>query len=187
MRSKWFVGLCLVSTLALASTGGGQAEQPVAVSPGEASAVSVRLQGCSTFSWGAAVGATRFELVVYELLEEGEQAEEAVPVIQTALPGTAFSWTPSLDQCLEPGGAYVWYIRALDEFDDGEWSEIEEAEFKAPIVDTYDREGHPYHATARMWDDGIIRPRDTRRVLARALSAALNAEIEETRFGVFRM
>lgn len=73
------------------------------------------------------------------------------------------------------------------ERDGGEWSEIEEAEFKAPIVDTYDREGHPYHATARLWDDGIIRPRDTRRVLALALSAALNAEIEETKFGVFRM
>ncbi len=73
------------------------------------------------------------------------------------------------------------------ERDGGTWSEIEEAEFKAPIIDKYDAEGNPYHATARLWDDGIIRPRDTRRVLALALSAALNAEIEETRFGVFRM
>ena len=73
------------------------------------------------------------------------------------------------------------------ERDGGEWSEIEEAEFKAPIVDTYEAEGNPYHATARLWDDGIIKPRDTRRVLSLALSAALNAEIEETKFGLFRM
>ncbi len=73
------------------------------------------------------------------------------------------------------------------ERDGGEWSEIEEAEFKAPIVDTYEHEGNPLHATARLWDDGIIRPRDTRRVLSLALSVALNAEIEETKFGVFRM
>jgi len=73
------------------------------------------------------------------------------------------------------------------ERDGGEWSEIEEAEFKAPIVDNYEAEGNPYYATARLWDDGIIRPRDTRRVLSLALSAALNAEIKETRFGLFRM
>jgi len=73
------------------------------------------------------------------------------------------------------------------ERDGGEWSEIDEGEFKAPIVDNYETEGNPYFATARMWDDGIIRPRDTRRVLALALSATLNAEIEETKFGLFRM
>jgi 3-methylcrotonyl-CoA carboxylase beta subunit len=73
------------------------------------------------------------------------------------------------------------------ERDGGEWSEIEEAEFKAPIVDNYEAEGNPYYATARLWDDGIIKPRDTRRVLSLALSAALNAEIEETKFGLFRM
>ncbi len=73
------------------------------------------------------------------------------------------------------------------ERDGGEWSEIDEGEFKAPIVDNYEAEGNPYYATARMWDDGIIRPRDTRRILALALSAALNAEIEDTRFGLFRM
>ena len=73
------------------------------------------------------------------------------------------------------------------ERDGGEWSEIDEAEFKSPIVETYEAEGNPYHATARLWDDGIIKPRDTRRVLALALSATLNAEIEDTRFGLFRM
>ncbi|MDP2411871.1 MAG: carboxyl transferase domain-containing protein [Pseudolabrys sp.] len=67
------------------------------------------------------------------------------------------------------------------------WSEIEEEEFKAPIRDQYEAEGNPYYATARLWDDGIIAPSETRRVLALAFSAALNAPVEETRFGVFRM
>jgi 3-methylcrotonyl-CoA carboxylase beta subunit len=68
-----------------------------------------------------------------------------------------------------------------------QWSAQEEDAFKQPIRDQYEREGHPYHATARLWDDGIIAPADTRRVLALGLSAALNAPIEDTRFGVFRM
>jgi len=67
------------------------------------------------------------------------------------------------------------------------WSEIEEEEFKAPIRDQYEAEGNPYYATARLWDDGIIAPSETRRVLALAFSAALNAPVPETRFGVFRM
>ncbi len=69
----------------------------------------------------------------------------------------------------------------------GSWSEIEEEEFKAPIRDQYDEEGNPYYATARLWDDGIIAPGETRRVLALAFSAALNAPVRGTRFGVFRM
>ena len=67
------------------------------------------------------------------------------------------------------------------------WSAEEEAKFKAPILDQYEREGHPYYATARLWDDGIITPAETRRVVALALSAALNAPIPETKFGVLRM
>jgi len=73
------------------------------------------------------------------------------------------------------------------EADGGTWSAEEEEAFKTPIRETYEREGHPLHATARLWDDGIIRPRDTRRVLSLALAATLNAPIPETRFGVFRM
>ncbi len=69
----------------------------------------------------------------------------------------------------------------------GKWSEVEEAEFKQPILEQYDEQGHPYYATARLWDDGIIAPSETRRVLALAFSAALNAPVEGTRFGVFRM
>jgi len=67
------------------------------------------------------------------------------------------------------------------------WSTEDEAAFKAPIRAQYDVQGHPYYASARLWDDGIIDPADTRRVLALGLSASLNAPIEETRFGVFRM
>ncbi len=69
----------------------------------------------------------------------------------------------------------------------GKWSEVEEAEFKLPIREQYEAEGNPYYATARLWDDGIITPAETPRVLALAFSAALNAPIPETRFGVFRM
>ena len=67
------------------------------------------------------------------------------------------------------------------------WSAEEEEAFKAPIREQYEREGHPYYATARLWDDGIIDPADTRMVLGLSLSAALNRPIEPTRFGVFRM
>jgi len=69
----------------------------------------------------------------------------------------------------------------------GKWSEIEEEEFKQPIREQYEAEGNPYYATARLWDDGIIAPAETPRVLALAFSATLNAPIAQTRFGVFRM
>ena len=67
------------------------------------------------------------------------------------------------------------------------WSAAEEDAFKQPIREQYEAQGHPYYASARLWDDGIIDPADTRRVLGLSISAALNAPIEETRFGVFRM
>jgi 3-methylcrotonyl-CoA carboxylase beta subunit len=69
----------------------------------------------------------------------------------------------------------------------GAWSAEDEEAFKAPIRAQYEREGHPYYASARLWDDGIIDPADTRRTLALAISASLNRPIEATRFGVFRM
>jgi len=67
------------------------------------------------------------------------------------------------------------------------WSEEEEAAFKAPLRAQYELQGSPYYATARLWDDGIIEPADTRRALGLALHAGLGAPIEPTRFGVFRM
>ncbi len=63
----------------------------------------------------------------------------------------------------------------------------EEAEFKRPILEMYEAQGHPYYASARLWDDGVIDPADTRMVLGLAISASLNAPIEESKFGVFRM
>jgi len=69
----------------------------------------------------------------------------------------------------------------------GSWSAAEEEAFKAPIRQQYEAQGHPYYASARLWDDGVIDPADTRRVLALGLSASFNAPIPETRFGVFRM
>jgi acetyl-CoA carboxylase carboxyltransferase component len=63
----------------------------------------------------------------------------------------------------------------------------EQVAFKAPTLAKYDEEGSPYYSTARLWDDGIIDPADTRRVLALGISAALNAPISQTSFGVFRM
>ena len=70
----------------------------------------------------------------------------------------------------------------------GQWSADEEAAFKQPILDQFGVQAHPYYASARLWDDGVIDPADTRRVLALAISASLNAPIPESpKFGVFRM
>ena len=69
----------------------------------------------------------------------------------------------------------------------GKWSAEEEAAFKAPLLAQYEHQGHPYYASARLWDDGVLDPLDTRMTLALGLSAALNAPIPEARFGVFRM
>ncbi len=67
------------------------------------------------------------------------------------------------------------------------WSAEEEAAFRAPILEKYEKEGHPYYSSARLWDDGIIDPADSRRVLGLAISASLNAPIKPTKFGLFRM
>ena len=67
------------------------------------------------------------------------------------------------------------------------WSAEEEAEFRRPTIDMFERQSHPLYASARLWDDGVVDPRKSREVLGLSLAAALNAPIEETRFGVFRM
>ncbi|HVC11442.1 MAG TPA: carboxyl transferase domain-containing protein, partial [Burkholderiales bacterium] len=69
----------------------------------------------------------------------------------------------------------------------GVWSTDDEEAFRQPIREQYERQGHPYYASARLWDDGVVDPADTRRLLGLAISASLNAPIEDTRFGVFRM
>ena len=67
------------------------------------------------------------------------------------------------------------------------FSTEDEQQLKQPIMEQYEKTGHPYYASARLWDDGIIDPADTRKVLGLSISAALNAPIAETKFGVFRM
>lgn len=69
----------------------------------------------------------------------------------------------------------------------GTWSAEEETEFKRPTQEMFERQSHPLYASARLWDDGIIEPAKTRDVLGLSLSAALNAPIEDTRIGIFRM
>ena len=67
------------------------------------------------------------------------------------------------------------------------WTDKEEADFKQPIIDSYEHQGHPYYASARLWDDGVIDPAQTRQTLGLAISASLNKPIEDTKFGIFRM
>ncbi len=85
------------------------------------------------------------------------------------------------------GGEQAASVLAAVKPESADWPEAEMQAFKQPIRDKYEAEGHPYYATARLWDDGIITPGETRRVLGLAFSAALNAPVEETKFGVLRM
>ena len=70
---------------------------------------------------------------------------------------------------------------------EADMDDTQQAAFKQPILDKYEHEGHPYYSTARLWDDGILDPPETRRVLGLALSACANQASVETRYGVFRM
>jgi 3-methylcrotonyl-CoA carboxylase beta subunit len=103
-----------------------------------------------------------------------------------------FLWTWPNARISVMGGAQAAGVLATVKRDGierrgGTWSPEEEAEFKRPTIDMFERQSHPLYASARLWDDGIIDPRNSRDVLALSLSAALNAPIEPTRFGVFRM
>jgi 3-methylcrotonyl-CoA carboxylase beta subunit len=77
--------------------------------------------------------------------------------------------------------------RAQLEGSGGSWAVEEEEAFKQPIREQYERQGHPYYASARLWDDGVIDPLETRRILALSLAAVRNAPEEDTRFGLLRM
>jgi 3-methylcrotonyl-CoA carboxylase beta subunit len=100
-------------------------------------------------------------------------------------PRFLFSWPNSRISVM--GGEQAASVLATVHRDAEKWTAEEAEAFKAPIRKKYEDEGNPYFATARLWDDGIIAPSDTRRVLAFALSATLNAPIPATRFGIFRM
>jgi len=100
-------------------------------------------------------------------------------------PRFLFSWPNSRISVM--GGEQAASVLATVHRDADKWTPDQAEAFKAPIRQKYEDEGNPYYATARLWDDGIIAPADTRRVLALALSACLNAPIGDTKFGVFRM
>ena len=100
-------------------------------------------------------------------------------------PRFLFTWPNSRISVM--GGEQAASVLATVNRDADNWSDAEAEAFKAPIRQKYEDEGNPYYATARLWDDGIIAPADTRRVLSLALSACLNAPVPDTKFGVFRM
>ncbi|MGD9293925.1 MAG: carboxyl transferase domain-containing protein [Roseobacter sp.] len=103
-----------------------------------------------------------------------------------------FLWTWPNSRISVMGGAQAAGVLATVKRDaieraGGQWSADDEAAFKQPTIDMFETQSHPLYASARLWDDGIVDPRKTRQVLSLSLSASLNAPIEETRFGVFRM
>jgi 3-methylcrotonyl-CoA carboxylase beta subunit len=98
-----------------------------------------------------------------------------------------FLWTWPNSRISVMGGEQAASVLATVHRDADKWTKAQEEAFKAPIRETYEAEGSPYFATARLWDDGVIDPVQTRDVLGLSISAALNAPIPETRFGVFRM
>jgi 3-methylcrotonyl-CoA carboxylase beta subunit len=98
-----------------------------------------------------------------------------------------FLWTWPNSRISVMGGEQAASVLATVHRDAGKWTPEQEEAFKAPVRQRYEDEGNPYFATARLWDDGIIDPAQTRDVLGLSLSACLNAPIPETRFGVFRM
>jgi len=100
-------------------------------------------------------------------------------------PRFLFTWPNSRISVM--GGEQAASVLATVNRDADKWTPEQAEAFKAPIREKYETEGNPYYATARLWDDGIIAPSDTRRVLSLALSACLNAPIGDTKFGVFRM
>ena len=87
----------------------------------------------------------------------------------------------------QAAGVLAQVTRDKYERDGTQWSAEDEASFKPPIIDNYEHQGHPYYASARLWDDGVIDPADTRMVLGLSISASHNRVIEDTKFGVFRM
>ncbi len=87
----------------------------------------------------------------------------------------------------QAAGVLAQVTRDKYERDGTDWSTEDEAAFKQPIIDGYEHQGHPYYASARLWDDGVIDPADTRMVLGLSISASHNRVIEDTKFGIFRM
>jgi hypothetical protein len=159
MARRTYIWLPVLALLALAGAALA-AETPVTVSPGNPSKLALIGDTCPAFSWAGGEGAQSYELVVYRVGEEGEEAE---PVLRQNLPAPAYSWTPSLDRCLERGERYAWSVRAVGGKEASEWSapslfqvaaRPSEAEFEeaVEVVRSYlavEREGAESASTAR--------------------------------------
>lgn len=105
-------------------------------------------------------------------------------------PNFVWSWPTSRTAVMggeQAAGVLATVKRDAMERAGQDWPKEDEAHFKQPVIDQFEEQSHPLYASARLWDDGIIDPRDSRTVLALSLRAALNAPIEDTKFGVFRM
>lgn len=110
MRQTLLCGVLLVTLMLFSVWAAAAAEAPVAVSPGDALKLALIEERCPTFSWSVVAGAKKYELMVYRV---GEESEEPTPVFRRSFAGSASSWTPSLDQCLERGGQYGWSVRGV--------------------------------------------------------------------------
>jgi hypothetical protein len=108
-------GVCCL----LAATALSGASPPLTVSPGNLSKLVLIADPCPTFSWGRVDRAKEYELVVYRL---GQQEEQAQPVLRQSFAGLVDSWTPSLDRCLERGAQYAWSVRAVGSKEASDWS-----------------------------------------------------------------
>lgn len=117
MRSRF--GLLVASVVFAGATALFAVEVPVAVSPGDASQVAVVESRCTTFSWGEVEGARGYDLVVYRV---GGESEEAQEVLRRSFAGSVYGWTPGLDSCLERGHRYAWSVRAIGGQGASEWS-----------------------------------------------------------------
>lgn len=115
MRSQ--VGLLVVGVILAGAAAVWATKPPVAVSPGSPTGARIG-DTCPTFSWGEVDGARSYELVVYRL---GEESEEAEPVLRQRFSGSVDSWTPALGRCLERGGRYAWSVRAIGKKGSSEW------------------------------------------------------------------
>jgi hypothetical protein len=126
--------LAVVFGFVLAATALFAGSKPVAVSPGDASKLVLIGDICPTFSWGQVDGARSYELVVYGL---GGDGEEAKPVLRQTVAGSASSWTPALDHCLERGGQYAWSVRSVGREDGSDWSAPALFQVAAPTVEEF--------------------------------------------------
>ena len=157
-----FTGLfCLV--IGAMTSGLWAAENPEAVSPGSDLRASVVDEVCPTFSWAQVPGASAYQIAVFEMSERYEglsyyknQAAFSQPVLTKKISGSASSWTPSLEQALQNGGRYVWFVQAQDAYSSGTWSIGKKFAVRAPIGLTEIKEKVKQELEARGIESDLI-------------------------------